>query len=175
MSQPNDTEHPQQGKRPVPRSTPAGSRSGWITLAIVALTFLAMRLMSPNAEKTAELSQAEFRSAIEAHEVERVERVRELDSGVTYLLGQLHGQSKPFRVRLVPGENEKLMDFLLEQGVNCPVREKESLWGPILMQLLPFLLLAAFFWFVFYRKLGGTGGPLSFGKSKAKLLNEDKT
>ena len=26
------------------------------------------------------------------------------------------------------------------------MREKESLWGPILMQLLPFLLLAAFFW-----------------------------
>ena len=175
MAQTDSNPSSAPNRRPVPRSAPsAGSRSGWITLAIVALTFLAMRLMSPNPEKTVELSQAEFRSAVEAHEVERVERVRELDSSVTYLQGQLRGQSKPFRVRLVPGENEKLMDFLLEQGISCPVREKESLWGPILMQLLPFLLLAAFFWFVFYRKLGGAGGPLAFGKSKAKLLNEDK-
>ena len=175
MAQTDSNPSSAPNRRPVPRSAPsAGSRSGWITLAIVALTFLAMRLMSPNPEKTAELSQAEFRAAVEAHEVERVERVRELDSSVTYLQGQLRGQSKPFRVRLVPGENEKLMDFLLEQGISCPVREKESLWGPILMQLLPFLLLAAFFWFVFYRKLGGAGGPLAFGKSKAKLLNEDK-
>ena len=175
MSQPKDTEQPQQGKRPVPRSAPAGSRSGWITLAIVALTFLAMRLMSPNEEKVAEISQTEFRAAVDAHEVERVERIRELDSGVTYLLGKLHGRTEPFRVRLVPGENEKLMDFLTEAGISCPVKEKEPILGPLMQQLLFFRLLAAFFWFVFYRKLGGTGGPLSFGKSKAKLLNEDKT
>ncbi len=175
MSQPKDTEQPQQGKRPVPRSVPAGSRSGWITLAIVALTFLAMRLMSPNEEKVAEISQTEFRAAVDAHEVERVERIRELDSGVTYLLGKLHGRTESFRVRLVPGENEKLMDFLTEAGISCPVKEKEPILGPLMQQLLFFLLLAAFFWFVFYRKLGGTGGPLSFGKSKAKLLNEDKT
>ena len=175
MSQPKDTEQPQQGKRPVPRSAPAGSRSGWITLAIVALTFLAMRLMSPNEEKVAEISQTEFRAAVDAHEVERVERIRELDSGVTYLLGKLNGRTEPFRVRLVPGENEKLMDFLTEAGISCPVKEKEPILGPLMQQLLFFLLLAGFFWFVFYRKLGGTGGPLSFGKSKAKLLNEDKT
>ena len=163
------------GRRPIPRSGPStGSRSGWITIAIVALTFMAMRFFSPNADKVEDISQMEFRAAVTANEVERVERVRELDSGVTYLIGRLRGRSDNFRVRLVPGENEKLMDFLNENGVNCPVREKEPVFGPLMQQLLFFLLLAAFFWFVFYRKLGGSGGPLSFGKSKAKLLNEDK-
>ena len=173
--QQNEQQEKPQGGRPVPRSAPsAGSRSGWITVAIVALTFLAMRLMSPNAEKVEDISQTEFRRAVAADEVERVERVRELDSGVTYLLGRLRGRADTFRVRLVPGENEKLMEFLTENGIKCPVVEKEPFLGPLMQQLLFFLLLAAFFWFVFYRKLGGAGGPLSFGKSKAKLLNEDK-
>ena len=39
---------------------------------------------------------------------------------------QSDGKEKPapnFRVRLVPGENEELMKFLLEKGISCPVRE----------------------------------------------------
>ena len=164
-----------KSKRPVPSvGSSAGSRSGWITLAIVALTFLAMRFFSPNPEKMAELSQAEFRAAVAAEQIERVTRVRELDSGITYLKGKLKDQAVNFRVRLVPGENEKLMDFLLESGLKCPVEEKEPFMGPLLQQLLFFVLIAGFFWFLFYRRLGGTGGPLAFGKSKARLLNEDK-
>ena len=118
----------------------------------------------------------EFRAAISANEVEKVERIRELDSGITYLQGKLRGREMAFRVRLVPGENEKLMDFLTENGISCPVREKEPVIGPFMQQLLFFVLpMALLFWFFFYRKLGGAGGPLSFGKSKARLLNEDKT
>ena len=175
MAQTEQASNPPSNGRQPPRSAPAaGSRSGWITLAIVALTFVAMRMMTPNAEKMEDISQTEFRAALAAGEVERVERVRELDAGTTYLLGRMRGRQEPFRVRLVPGENEKLMEFLTDQGISCPVKEKEPLMGPLMQQLLFFLLLAAFFWFVFYRKLGGAGGPLSFGKSKAKLLNEDK-
>ena len=166
---------PQAAKRPIPRSTPsAGSRSGWITLAIVAGTFLLMRFFSPNPEKTNDLSQAQFRTAVETGKVAEVVRVREVESGSTYLRGKLQDGKTTFRVRLVPGENEKLMDYLAEQGVSCPVEEKEPLIGPLMQQMLFFLLLAAFFWFVFYRRLGGGGGPLAFGKSKAKLLNEEK-
>ena len=172
---PADSRQPPKS-RPVPRGAPAaGSRSGWITLAVVALTFIAMRMMTPNEERIDDISQTEFRAAAAAGEVERVERVRELDTGVTYLRGKLNGRQAPFRVRLIPGENEKLMEFLTDSGISCPVKEKEPLMGPLMQQLLLFLAIAAFFWFVFYRRLGGTGGPFAFGKSKARLLNEDKT
>ena len=172
----NTSHTPPPKTRPAPRTAPsAGARSGWITLAVVAGTFLMLRLLSPNAEKVQDLSQTQFRNAVAAGEVARVERVREIDAGVTYLMGRLRGQETDFRVRLVPGENEKLMEFLTEQGVSCPVKEKESLMGPFVQQLLLLLAIAAFFWFVFYRRIGGAGGPLSFGKSKARLLTEDKT
>ncbi|MDO4776689.1 MAG: ATP-dependent zinc metalloprotease FtsH [Cardiobacteriaceae bacterium] len=54
--------------------------------------------------------------------------------------------------------------------------EKESLLSKLLMNLLPFILLVALFMFVTRQMQGGggRGGAFSFGKSRAKLIPEDK-
>lgn len=54
--------------------------------------------------------------------------------------------------------------------------EKESLLSKLLMNLLPFVLLVALFMFVTRQMQGGggRGGAFSFGKSRAKLIPEDK-
>lgn len=53
--------------------------------------------------------------------------------------------------------------------------EKESLLGKLLMNLLPFVILVALFMFVTRQMQGGgRGGAFSFGKSRAKLIPEDK-
>ncbi len=162
-------------KRPIPKSvSSSGSRSGWVALAVVAAAFMAMRFFSPNLEPIEELSATEIRAAVKAGIVEKIERVRDMESGTTFLRGKLRGREQPFRVRLIPGENEQLMEYLIDHGVNCPVKEKEPFLSPLMQQLLFFLLIAAFFWFIFYRRLSGAGSPFAFGKSKAKLLNEDK-
>lgn len=166
--------------REVPKSANINpSRSGWLVLAIVATTFIAMRFFGQaGAEKIEDLSVTGFRKAVEQNRIARVERVRDLDSSSTYLRGKYMsdtGANAAFRVRLVPGENEALMSWLVERGIDCPVREHAPLIGPLLQQLLFFLLLLAFFWFIFYRKMGSGGGPFGFGKSKARLLNEDKS
>ena len=98
--------------RPVPSAArmPSG-RGGWIFFAVIAASFLAMRLMNPNETRFREMSQTEFRAAVEANQVERVERVRKLDSGSSYLVGRLHGDTADFRVNLVPNENERLMEI----------------------------------------------------------------
>ena len=166
-------------RRALPKgAVPPGSRSGWLVLAVIAASLLAMRMMNPNKVQYAEISQTEFRARVEAGDVERVERVRSLDSGSTYLAGDMKtpsGMSTKFRVNLVPGENEKLSEFLIERGVKCPVREEEVLFGPFLQQLVIFGVFAALLWiFVYRRMMGGSGGPFSFGKSKAKLMDGNK-
>jgi len=163
-------------QRPVPPTGVAGgSRSGWAVLIAVAMAFLIMQFMDRGREPMRDaLSQTELRALVSADEVKSLVRVRRMDSGSTWLEGERRGGSK-FRVNLVPGENESLMDFLSAQHVSCPVREEEPMFGPFLQQLLIFGVFAALLWIFFYRKvLGGAGGPLSFGKSKARLLNEDK-
>ena len=167
-------------KRTVPKGANVSpARSGWLAIALVAATFIAMRFLGQGGgERIEDLSVTSFRRAVEEHRVVKVERIRDLDSSSTYLQGELTvpaGAVPKFRVRLVPGENEALMAWLVEQGVDCPVKERSPLIGPLMQQLLFFLLLIGFFWFIFYRKMGGTGGPFGFGKSKARLLNEDKS
>ncbi|MBR1871543.1 MAG: ATP-dependent zinc metalloprotease FtsH [Kiritimatiellae bacterium] len=85
-------------------------------------------------------------------------------------------QGEPFRVNLVPGENEKLMEFLEARGVACPVKEREALIGPFMMQIIYLLLFVGLLWFLFYRRIGGagSGGIFTMGKSKTRLLNENK-
>ena len=166
-------------RRAIPKGAAApGSRSSWLILAIVAMSFIAMRMMNPTRTPYAELSQTEFRECVEAGDVVRAERVRSLESGSTFIVGELKGPSGntvKFRVNLVPGENEKLTEFLIAHGVKCPVREEEPLIGPFLQQIIVFGVFAALLWIFVYRKMmGGGGGPFSFGKSKARLMDGNK-
>ncbi len=72
-----------------------------------------------------------------------------------------------------------LMDDLLANNVAVDgvPPEKTSLWQQLLVASFPILLFIAVFIF-FMRQMqggaGGRGGPMSFAKSKAKLLGEDQ-
>jgi cell division protease FtsH len=72
-----------------------------------------------------------------------------------------------------------LMDDLLNHNVKVVGKEPESpsLLSQLLVAAFPILLILAIFVF-FMRQMqggaGGKGGPMSFGKSKAKLLNSDQ-
>ena len=164
--------------RPIPRASgPQGTRSGWIVLAVILAVFLGSRYLSTNQPQPLELSLTEFRQRVERSEIESVERVRVVDGARTYLRGKLLDAPRTaFRVTLVPGENESLMDFLASKNVRCPVKEEEPLFGPFLQQLLIFGVFAALMWFLIYRKMmgGGAGGMFSFGKSRARLMDENK-
>ncbi|MGN0845986.1 MAG: ATP-dependent zinc metalloprotease FtsH [Kiritimatiellia bacterium] len=168
-----------RNSRPIPKvSPPQGSRGGWIALAVLAAVFFGARYFMPQQPRALEISQTEFRQKVERGEIESVERVRMVESGgPTYLRGKLLDPTHTaFRVTLVPGENESLMEFLTAKNVRCPVKEEEPLFGPFLQQLLIFGVFAALMWFLIYRKMmgGGAGGMFSFGKSRAKLLDENK-
>ncbi|TVZ40207.1 cell division protease FtsH [Alteromonadaceae bacterium 2753L.S.0a.02] len=73
----------------------------------------------------------------------------------------------------------KLMDTLLDHRVEVKgsLPEKSSLWEQLLVASFPILLFIAVFIF-FMRQMqggaGGRGGPMSFAKSKARLLGEDQ-
>ena len=76
-------------------------------------------------------------------------------------------------------EDPKLIDDLLAHKVEVEGRkpEQQSVWTQLLVASFPILIIIAVFMF-FMRQMqgggGGRGGPMSFGKSKAKLLGEDQ-
>jgi cell division protease FtsH len=72
------------------------------------------------------------------------------------------------------------MDELLESNVaiSGTQEEKPGFLSQLFLSLLPVLVIVGLFFF-FMRQMqggggGGKGGPMSFGKSKAKLLGEDQ-
>ena len=75
--------------------------------------------------------------------------------------------------------DKALIDDMLDHNVefkgNRP--EQQSIWTQLLVASFPILVIIAVFMF-FMRQMqggaGGKGGPLTFGKSKAKLLGEDQ-
>ncbi len=76
-------------------------------------------------------------------------------------------------------EDPKLMDDLLSHNVQVQGKkpEQQSVWTQLLVASFPILIIIAVFMF-FMRQMqggaGGRGGPMSFGKSKARLLGEDQ-
>ena len=76
--------------------------------------------------------------------------------------------------------DDQLMDDLFANNVEIHASEPEqqSIWAQLLVASFPILIIIALFFF-FMRQMqgggaGGKGGPMSFGKSKAKLLGEDQ-
>ena len=72
----------------------------------------------------------------------------------------------------------RLVDELLENKVKIKVAppKRESLFMQIFISWAPMLLLIAV-WIYFFRRqqgAGGTGGQMNFGKSRAKLMEEDQ-
>lgn len=75
-------------------------------------------------------------------------------------------------------DDPKLLDDLYQHGVQIEGKkpEQQSIWMQLLVASFPILIIIAVFMF-FMRQMqggGGRGGPMAFGRSKAKLLGEDQ-
>ncbi|MEJ2669414.1 MAG: ATP-dependent zinc metalloprotease FtsH [Gammaproteobacteria bacterium] len=76
-------------------------------------------------------------------------------------------------------EDPDLMNDLFKNNVSVEGRQpdQQSIWTQLLVASFPILLIVAIFVF-FMRQMqgggGGRGGPMTFGKSRARLLGEDQ-
>ena len=109
----------------------------------------------------------------------RLGRVEEVQLAGINITGVRRDQTAFRSVMPLIGD-DALIDELLEYGVKVDAVEPEqqSIWTQLLVASFPILIIIALFFF-FMRQMqgggvGGKGGPMSFGKSKAKLLGEDQ-
>ena len=133
-------------------------------------TFLA-GVLTPSSEATAVAAIAEPVTDEGDGVLERINR------SFNRRLAEEKARGERFRVPLIPGENEKLMQDLLEK-YRLPVKiaEHRGSISPLMVQVLISLGFFALIYFFCFRRIGGEGGIFSFGKSRAKMLNgkEDK-
>ncbi len=141
----------------------------WLVIAAVLLTVFNNFSVQP---KTNELSYTQF---IEEVQQDRVSKV-EID-GLT-INGTRNDNSSFTTIRPML-DDPKLIDDLIQHRVEVEGTkpEQQSLWTQLLVACFPILIIIAVFMF-FMRQMqgggGGRGGPMAFGKSKARLLGEDQ-
>ena len=141
----------------------------WLAIAAVLLSVF------NNFNTQGEKEQLGYSAFIQEVENNRLSRV--VVDGLTISAERTDGSS--FETIRPMVEDPKLMDDLLAHNVVVEGKqpEQQSVWTQLLVASFPILLILAVFMF-FMRQMqgggGGRGGPMSFGKSKAKLLGEDQ-
>ena len=141
----------------------------WLVIAAVLLSvFNNFNMKTP----TEEVGYSEFVAEVQRDQVKKV-----MVDGLT-ISGERYDGSKFDTIRPMI-EDPRLMDDMLEHKVVVEGRkpEQQSVWTQLLVASFPILIIIAVFMF-FMRQMqgggGGRGGPMSFGKSKARLLGEDQ-
>ena len=141
----------------------------WLVIAAVLLTVFNNFNTTP---ETNRITYSEF-----VKEVHDGRIARAVVDGYTISGSRTGGDS--FETVRPAAADPKIMDDLLSNNVIVEGRmpEQQSLWTQLLVASFPILLILAIFMF-FMRQMqgggGGKGGPMAFGKSKARLLPEDQ-
>ena len=140
-------------------------------LAIAAVLLSVFNNFSTQGQ-TQQLGYSDFIAEVQSNRVQKV-----VVDGLTITAERKDGSS--FETIRPMVEDPKLMDDLLDNNIVVEGKqpEQQSVWTQLLVASFPILLILAVFMF-FMRQMqgggGGRGGPMSFGKSKAKLLGEDQ-
>ncbi len=141
----------------------------WLIIAAVLLT-----VFNNFSQQTApnRVSYSEFVKAVQLDQVKSVE----IDG---LIISGLLGNGTAFEVVRPALSDPKLVDDLLTHEVDIVGKqpEQQSIWVQLLVASAPILIIIVVFMF-FMRQMqggaGGKGGPMSFGKSKARLMSEDQ-
>jgi cell division protease FtsH len=141
----------------------------WLIIAAVLLTVFNNFSVKPEPQ---EMTYSEFVTQVQQDQIDEV-RI----SGLVILGSRKTGDA--FKVIRPPVEDPKLMDDLIGHNVVVVGEppESQSIWAQLLIASFPILIIIAVF-MLFMRQMqggaGGRGGPMAFGKSKARLLSENE-
>ena len=141
----------------------------WLIIAAVLVTV--MNNFSTTAEPRT-MNYTEFLELVNDRQVERVT----VDG---FVITGKRRDGETFKTVRPAIQDNGLIGDLLDNNVVIEGKqpERQSIWTQLLIASFPILIIIAIFMF-FMRQMqggaGGRGGPMSFGKSKARMLSEDQ-
>ncbi|MBD9417233.1 ATP-dependent zinc metalloprotease FtsH [Pseudomonas sp. PDM16] len=141
----------------------------WLIIAAVLVTVM-NNFSSPS--EAGKLNYSEFIQQVQEGKVRQVT----VDG---YIISGKNLDGTTFETVRPAIEDRGLIKDLIDNNVEIVGKqpERQSIWTQLLVASFPILVIIAVFMF-FMRQMqgggGGRGGPMSFGKSKARLLSEDQ-
>jgi cell division protease FtsH len=139
----------------------------WGVIAAVVVGLYTMMNQSAKTGANGEVSYSQLLNMVDAGHVKKATLRGEM-------VEANDGDGKSYSA-ITPVNQDELVKRLLAAGAVLDVKPAGgNLAVNMLFQILPIILIAAI-WFIFMRQMqGGARGAMGFGKSKAKLLTEEK-
>ncbi len=141
--------------------------SMWLVIGLTMI--LLYNLFNKPQESMSSLTYSEFIANINSKAITRVQINGDVLSGTLQ-------DGKPFKT-VYPINDSEIIPMLRKAGVDITVKEvqKDSWMMTVFVSWFPMLLLIGV-WIFFMRQMqgGGKGGALSFGKNRARLMEQGK-
>ena len=134
------------------------------------IIIIAISIIDYYSSKTTTKTEVSYTAFLKQVEDQKVERVTIVDNTIRGKMkdGQEFSLVTPNDPTLINTLREKKIDIKAEQPPQPPW------WTTLLSSLLPMLLLIGVWFFIMQQTQGGGSKVMSFGKSRAKLHNEEK-
>ena len=181
-------------KRPPPRQDPnrkrkddefqwkKASKTGLIWIAILVAAIFFSTLWPGSEEGAVKISFTEFQEILKNDNIKSINVVvrENVLTGETRRPLSLPGEKDQNITRfktILPYLNDKMVDEWTAKNIKIQIDSPSSEWTVILVNALPWILILVV-WIFIARRMQGAGGNkgiFSFGKSRAKLITEDKT
>lgn len=128
-------------------------------------------------QQTKSISYDTFVSRLESGEVRSVE-LQPKNGGVFEVKGQFSDSSQEdYFVTYAPNTEElqrKINEKVKNTKIDYQPAEETSAWVTFFTSIIPFVIIFILFFFLLNQAQGGGSRVMNFGKSKAKLYNDDK-
>ncbi len=158
-------------KKPTPNNF---MRTTFLWLFLLLTAIIMIQLFSGTHYTRVEISYSEFLNELDKGNIKEVTIAGKDIKGVfKNPVKTQNGQETNF-VTHIPYEDPQLVRKLAESGVDVVAKPKQ-IWRDVLISYLPWIVLFILFWWFLSRQFGG--GPreaFKFGKSRVKILNEDR-
>jgi len=167
------SEQPDKSKKPNPNKkpnlTPKLNRTQSITFWVVALLLIAVLF------QFTKLGQADIKKITftQFEQLSKSGEIKEVNiDGRNIIAAGVSGVKFTTYLPFIP--DSTYIKELVANGINIDSRRPSMMKG-FLFNILPFIILIGFWWFMMRGMRGGAGQAFSFGKSKARLFAGGKT
>src|SRR5450759_1226771 len=179
----NERQKPTRPGRPngqTPQQRPANNLNRWlllivgILLIIYVVNWFNSANQSSSAPQRVELNYTQFYQQINSNNVKTAVLIGQSD--ITGTLKSAVSNQTQYHVYQLPNGDPTLPQKLIASGatVNYQAPPDNTFWLSLLVNFLPWLFLIAAIFFFSRRASQGQQGIFSFGKSRAKLILEDR-
>ena len=152
---------------------PNQSKVMFLVIAIIIMVAILANILSSTQDTVDEIKYSKFKEYVENPTSEN-DRIVEASFQENHLTGIRGDKSK---VKTYVPNDEATRKYLEEHGVilNFLEPETDGIFKSIFVNLLPMFILLGFLFIIMRSIQAGGGKAMSFGKSRAKLVNESKT